>query len=632
MSKKSKTPETIGNPSSIANAMYDAQKKEINSSMALSGSFIASGVIVALLGIYKYLSVKNSVTDSGESIDAMAWIVIAGVGLLVGIIGLVSIMKSIVSLKQIGSWAEEAESHASPFQGQKLNRKVAAMNQSHSMQKPGMSGDAEADKPGKAKFGIFKRGRDKNKQNNEDLYYKYNPQEKPTSAKPEKSAPVMEQKFDYGIHEAKKLTFADEFLKKNKRDPFAQYRKDLGIEEETEQTFVQKPKFISNGTANNAAQFDNSKNQFGTIPSNNDHQMSLMEELNLGSDIGNELQFDSSLNNEEDHFEFSLSSKFDDTESTEESYLDFEEEQEKNEFDAASENDSIPMSFEQDSVSNSPYGSRNSADDDIFFSSKTVTPPPLPVSQQGVKPNLAAALDKAAPKAPTPSTVLLDLDYREKRPAEDYNFSLFEEIDPVKANKSKNQQNQQKKMQQPQQNKPIQQPVQQPVQQKPSANDDMFFGGSSAPTKKQEAPDTQQAFMSNFVNSIENQDEFMLRTQRSPQQVQIQQPAKQPVQQQKPSPPVQQNQSPKKPTSTPHKTRNTRFSKKKKSFSENYLNKNGKNAEGNSDIIKNGTRSQRKFVDASEYDEWSCPECGKVNQEYVGICACGARKPRAKNR
>ena len=217
----------------------------------------------------------------------------------------------------------------------------------------------------------------------------------------------------------------------------------------------------------------------------------------------------------------------------------------------------------------------------------------------------------------------MDLDYKEKRPSEEYNFSLFEEIDPVKANKSKNQQ---KKMQQPQQNRPIQQPV----QQKPSANDNMFFGGSSAPSKNQEAPDTQQAFMSNFVSSIENQDEFMLRTQRSPQHVQIQQPAKQPVQQQKPSPQIQQNQPPKKPTSTPHKTRNTKSSKKKKSFSENYLNKNGKNAEGNSDIIKNGSRSQRKFVDASEYDEWSCPQCGKVNQEYVGICACGARKPRAK--
>lgn len=639
MSKKSKKPDSIGNPGSIANAMYDAQKKEINSSMALSGSFIAAGVIVALLGGYKYFSVKGAMTDSSESIDAMAWIVIAGVGLLVGIIGLVSIMKSIVSLKQIGSWAEEAESHASPFQGQKLNRKVAAMNQSQSTQNPEM-GSAP---PQKAKFGIFKRGKDnKNKQNNEDLYYKYNPQEKPKANKPEKSAPMMEQKFDYGINEAKKLTFADEFLKKNKRDPFAQYRKDLGIEEETQQENIQKPKFITHGAANNSAPPVMLNPQSSSKPSAGNSQMSLMEEFNLGTADDNELQFNNSFDDSDSSFDFSLSSEFDDTDKNENNFLDFEEEQENSQLDTITDNESVPMSFENDSVSNSPYGMRNSEDDDIFFSAKTVTPPPLPVSQQGVKPNLAAALDKAAPKAPAPSTVVLDWDYKEKRSSVEYNFSLFEEIDPAKANKAKSQQKksnpqtQQQPKPQPRPQQPI--PVQQNVQQMKSYDaDDMFYGESTASSKNQDSPSTQQAFMSNFVSSIENQEDFTLKTQRSPQQAQLhqqpaaqqsvhQQEAKQPAQQQQ----AQHNNQQKKSTTTPHKTRNTKYSKKKKSFSENYLNKNGKNAEGNSDIIKNGTRSQRKFVDASEYDEWSCPECGKVNQEYVGICACGARKPRGK--
>ena len=49
-----------------------------------------------------------------------------------------------------------------------------------------------------------------------------------------------------------------------------------------------------------------------------------------------------------------------------------------------------------------------------------------------------------------------------------------------------------------------------------------------------------------------------------------------------------------------------------------------------SDIVKNGTPAQRKYVEASQFDEWICPECGKTNQEYVGICACGRRKPRRK--
>lgn len=74
---------------------------------------------------------------------------------------------------------------------------------------------------------------------------------------------------------------------------------------------------------------------------------------------------------------------------------------------------------------------------------------------------------------------------------------------------------------------------------------------------------------------------------------------------------------------------------RKKSFSERFLNKNGKKAtqvqtsgNSNSPIVQNGTPAQRKFVDASEYDEWVCPGCGSTNQEYVGVCSCGERKPR----
>ena len=72
---------------------------------------------------------------------------------------------------------------------------------------------------------------------------------------------------------------------------------------------------------------------------------------------------------------------------------------------------------------------------------------------------------------------------------------------------------------------------------------------------------------------------------------------------------------------------------RKKSFSEKFLNKNGSKAVQKSDqsgsqIVQNGTPAQRKFVDAADYDEWTCPGCGSVNQEYVGVCSCGERKPR----
>ena len=28
-----------------------------------------------------------------------------------------------------------------------------------------------------------------------------------------------------------------------------------------------------------------------------------------------------------------------------------------------------------------------------------------------------------------------------------------------------------------------------------------------------------------------------------------------------------------------------------------------------------------------EIDEWKCPKCGKINQNYVGTCGCGQLKP-----
>ena len=26
-------------------------------------------------------------------------------------------------------------------------------------------------------------------------------------------------------------------------------------------------------------------------------------------------------------------------------------------------------------------------------------------------------------------------------------------------------------------------------------------------------------------------------------------------------------------------------------------------------------------------NEWKCPKCGKINQNYVGTCGCGTNKP-----
>lgn len=674
VSRKSNKTDTIGNPSAIANAMYDAQKKEITSSMVLSLSFIAAGLIVAVIGIFQYFSIKNNMTDSSESIDAMAWVVIAGVGLLVGIIGLVSIMRSVVSLGQIGSWAKEAESHASPFQAQKLHRKVAAMNQAQSMEKPANQGMAE----GKQKRGFFKRGKEnKNKQNSDELYYKYNPQEK-KAAPPQKSAPVMEQKFDYGINEDKKLTFADEFLKKNKRDPFAQYRKDLGIKEEPVEETKQKPKFIISNPVN--------QNNTASVPvqvpvQKTDHDTDLLGKTLVPQKETSVPSLDKQ-DDEESGFDFAMS------------YLSQNEDKTEQPKTSSYDNASSPVrestveTISQPeepavSVSNSPYGEHNESDDDYFFSAKTSTAvssqQQTPIVQQhqpahkaqpsgnGFTPDISAAMSKQSGKSKNlaPPTVMLDLDYKKERPSEEYDFSLFEEIAPGKTKKSSTNSN---------------------TSQKTSEKnnyDDMFFGSTNQ--SSQENQEFESDFLTDFAKQSEsktNYNSLNYTTQaetakksvklpdiesksavdetgsrQSIAETSFSYPNGKPtfnndfeqskatqstqIQNQEQTAPQQYSSSQQqfvlqkqKQTTTPPKTRATRAKKNKqnnkKSFSESFLSKNGKIENSNSEIVKNGTRSQRKFVDASEYDEWSCPQCGKVNQEYVGVCACGSRKPRPR--
>ena len=624
VSRKSSNPQSLGNPGSIANAMYDAQKKEITSSIAFGFSFIGAGLIAAAIGIIKYFSISSSLSDQAENYDAWAWLIIAAVGILVGVIGFISIMRSLVSLAQIGSWAKEAESHASPFQGQKLSRKVAAMNQAQSMDKPGMQSMAEESGAPK-KRGFFKRGKEAKNKNNGDLYYKYNPQEKKNSP-PVKAAPMMEQKFDYGINEDKKLTFADEFLKKNKRDPFAQYRKDLGISEEPEKEVQKKPQFIHSTSA---------VNKNSPTPSNQNSAPTQKPDLRKESNKPTEKTVldlsvqEPSQNNKEVGFDLSLSYFAEEKALADEKALNeskdpkpiktenngsVEESSAGIEFSAptettfASETITAPseavtpkteeISDEQtpeekttseNEVSSSSgieitYGDHNESDDDMFFSLKTK---PASVSQQPVqiqnqtqkqpqKPRDEAPVTQkstsdsktSSNKAPS-STVSLELDYNKNTKTE-YDFSLFDEIDPKKKQTGTTAVTQ-------------------------SGNEDNF--------KKEKSDEQNSSFISDFAKGItESSDDADLLTVKLD-------------------------------AITENKTIQETDCEKSKSFSEMYLNKdNNKKQEEESDIIKNGTRAQRKFVDASEYDEWTCTKCGKVNQEYVGVCACGGRKPNGKKK
>lgn len=41
-----------------------------------------------------------------------------------------------------------------------------------------------------------------------------------------------------------------------------------------------------------------------------------------------------------------------------------------------------------------------------------------------------------------------------------------------------------------------------------------------------------------------------------------------------------------------------------------------------------GTATKAKMPITSASNEWRCPKCGRVNQNYVGTCGCGQFKPK----
>ncbi len=44
-------------------------------------------------------------------------------------------------------------------------------------------------------------------------------------------------------------------------------------------------------------------------------------------------------------------------------------------------------------------------------------------------------------------------------------------------------------------------------------------------------------------------------------------------------------------------------------------------------VEKNESNEKKKEEKKASANEWRCPKCGKINQNYVGTCGCGELKP-----
>ncbi len=638
MSKKQQ--QNVPTLSPIASAMYNAQRKEITSSIITSLVFLAVGGIVTLFSIFKYFKISGSITDSSEKVDAFAWLVIAGVGIGVVAIGIVNMLKSFTSLGQLGSMLKRTESHASPFQDQQLSRRVAQMNQSQAMKNAEIVSAEQRKQAGKKGFGLF----GKRKMSSSELYDKYNPPKQQNQqgqtqrmTAPPKSRPMMEQKFDYGLHEEKEMTFADEFLMKNKRDPFAQYRKELGIKEEAPKPIEHKPQFINANrtaktapavqggsrssvglnnispvTAESTQASQNNKSMLSELdfsgmldqtasaapvvqsPSVQPKQKSLLSELDFSGSFGSETPATPIENKPTTQSKpRSLLSE-----------LDFGGSFGENTQTTPVEDTAASKPQPRSLLSELDFGGSFGSETPATPVEDTAASKPQPRSllseldfggSFGDDTTSAEPVDNTASSQPRPRSLLSELDF-----GGDFGeTSTVEQPAPVVTQKVE-----EKKA-----------PVDDPVARRASIKMISFLSDKSDDTFAEitgveKIPSNKPVEGTSPYGMHREEDDGMFFASRSNNTSFTQGSA--PVQQQHPQP------SPQPASYTPNN-----FAAEKPQVRPN-------SKDFSSDIVKNGTPAQRKYVEASQFDEWICPECGKTNQEYVGICACGRRKPRRK--
>ena len=656
---KNKSQQNVPTLSPIANAMYNAQKKELTSSIVTSLAFLAVGGLVTAFSIVKYFSVSRAIQDPSEQVDAIAWLVIAGIGVGVVAIGIVNMLKSLASLGQLSSLLKRTESHASPFQDQQLSKRVAQMNQSQAMKNAEIVSAEQLKQEGKKGTGLFGR----KKLSSSELYDKYNPQKKQNQSAqritaPPKAKPMMEQKFDYGIHEEKELTFADEFLMKNKRDPFAQYRKELGIKEEAPKFYEQKPQFVNTNSANKAS----------TVQGGNGSSFELnLKNIGSGASSGKGAENSgSSLLSELD-----FSGKFDDNPVTAPivqkpaeqpkqksllSQLDFggsfgEDTAVQSTTETTTNTQSKPRSLlseldfggnfgestapaaskpETTSTQSKPRSLLSELDFGGNFGESTVSAASKPetTSTQPKPRSLLSELDfggnfgentaqtasqpETTSTPPKPRSLLSELDFGgnfgdDNTPVQPSSVKPVTvkpaDVKPVTAQSSTVSQKVEVK----------QSPSVDPVAARASVKMISFLSDKSGDsfaeiTGVEKIDNSQSVGSSSPYGMHREEDDGMFFAPRSNNTGFTQHQTRA----QKPESYDLNNFAP----DQPHGNQKPAAASKNEDFT--------------SDIVKNGTPAQRKYVEASEFDEWTCPQCGKVNQEYVGVCACGRRKPRKR--
>lgn len=646
MSKKSSALHPSYN---YSDALYDIRRKEITSTVILSLGFLLAGVVLIVFSFVKYSSIMHSALEEADKLNAYAWLIFAGVGLFVAAVGLVSVLRSLVSMSEITSFIKGMMSKASPFQP--LNRPVASMNQSQSMNdSPIEKGMAEStEKAGKESFLKKNSVRKQNPDlKSSKLYDKYNnggkasanPASQPskTVSPPPKAKPSMVQKFDYGLDEYNKKSFAEEFLAKNKRDPFENYRKQLGLKEKPKAADEAKPKFIINNGPKTDAQ-SNSQTAIDNIPQE--------PVLNYANNIS------------------SPTSHYPETNKTA-SASPMAEQAKKTAQSMSYENVNRSANVPQNTGAPQYTIPQVHSYDDDFFLSYSNTTASTPAYQQHqtsaqlqpdkrvIQPQHKVQKDESAnlnftsynnTRSSSSPQQHSSSEFKEKSDAavapkqaastvvhSQSSFLNREEHNSKKASPSANINDTKVTETHQSVSSPAKDNLSQGIHLSYGLDDNSVFEFSGFPTGNADSAENAIKFDTVFHDTGFDSGSTLTYGATGPTTVADQAASSDSNVEYdlnnfapKESKPVSPKADSAKSSGQTSKFVSSVFSNLVSKKIEN----NGENKESH-EICINGTRSQRKFVDASEYDEWSCPTCGKVNQEYVGMCACGTRKPRKK--
>lgn len=671
---------------SISDALYNAKRSEVTQEAIASFVFLLIGLIIIIISFVKYFNITNAAQEPSDNVNANAWLIFAAVGAVIGVIGLINAVKSLTSFSGIASSIKGMMSKASPFQARPVNRGVAAMNQSQSMSNAPSKGMADKDKAVGYK-GMMKKLRksDDSSSGAGKTYDKYNgiqtqsaPRKNPS---PQSQPPSMVQKFDYGIDEVNKKSFADKFLEENKRDPFEEYRRELGIEQAPKKEKEAKPQFIISNRAPASNLTYGMSQESISKQSQSDSQIK-QQTVSPVIPVNNSIESTEHIPQLKENGDTALKTSY-------------------NSPKQINLTKSETASVSKDFFPQYTIPSVKSENDDFFLSFGKHTQ--VSVTQQQISHvEKKDALSKESNNISSSDENEFFLNYQ---PSSDididtYDLSQFDDLSSSpKVNKN-----------------PVSDSVfdEQPSSVKNTKNINLSYGfektsNSGVPATNRNRVISEEPTLSyNFGNPIKNIDEVMriagldlkpLEDTKTAETTQQKNPhneklkSESTVKTDATLKSTSDNRIGTKTTTQTDKNKTVEVSDKSKknnasqdcsqankynfdAFSERKskesyhteVEKNTKTKQGkfnfsfliskfellktkgknkksdikdinqktdtktnaNHEICTNGTKSQRKFVDASEYDEWSCPTCGKVNQEYVGVCCCGTRKPRVK--